>query len=74
MAGACLARGFLIARDKTYSIAVASVIRLIAVVMVGIVGTVIGAENGAVLGLLALVAAFTAEGLVLSGYLLKGKR
>jgi len=74
MAGACLARGFLIVQDKTHAIATASVIRLIAVVLVGIVGVAIGTENGAMLGLLALVAAFVAEGSVLSGYLLKRTR
>lgn len=65
MAAAALARGLLIAAKRTGAIAVASGVRLVTVGAVGAAALLLGAENGAVIGMTALIGAFLAESVVL---------
>lgn len=74
MAGATLCRGLLIASRRTGALAVSSGLRIVAVAVVGLSAIAMGAQNGAVIGISALTAAFAAEFLVLGGRLLWGRR
>jgi hypothetical protein len=65
MAGAAVCRGLLIASRHTGYIALSAGLRVAAVAAVGATGLVLGVERGATLGMLALIAAFTAEALLL---------
>ena len=66
-----LTRGLLINAKRTNLIAVSSVGRLLVVVLVGGGAILIDAQNGAMIGILALIAGFAFEGLLLAGRLLK---
>ena len=63
MAAAGLARGLLIASRHTAAIALSAALRLLAVGAVGGAGLALGVENGATMGMAALIAAFAAEAL-----------
>lgn len=65
MTAAAITRGLLIASKNTGAIAVSSVARVAAVVLVGAAALLFGAENGAMVGLIALTTAFAAESAVL---------
>ena len=65
MAAASLSRGLLIASKNTGAIAVSSAVRIAAVVLAGVIGIAVGASNGAMLGMIALILAFTSEATVL---------
>ena len=65
MAAAALARGLLIAAKRTGAIAVASGVRLATVGVIGAAALLLGAENGAMIGMSALIGAFLAESVVL---------
>ena len=71
MAAACLTRGLLIVSHNTGVIAITSVLRLAAVVVAGVLGVTLGATNGAMLGIIALIAAFATEAVILTSYLLR---
>ena len=64
-AAASLSRGLLIASKNTGAIAVSSAVRIAAVVLAGVIGIAVGASNGAMLGMVALILAFTSEATVL---------
>lgn len=66
MAAGGLTRGMLIASKQTGAIAVSSAVRISAVMLVGVLGILIGAEDGAMLGMLALIVAFGSEAAVLA--------
>jgi len=70
MAAATVSRGLLIVRQRTGALAVASGARLASVILVGVAALATGAQNGAIIGLVALTAAFGTEALVLGGQLL----
>jgi O-antigen/teichoic acid export membrane protein len=70
MTAAAYARGQLLASRKTTAIAVASVARILAVGVLGVAALSLSDANGAVVGILALIAAFTTEALILSGRVL----
>lgn len=77
MAAAAFARGLLIAAKRTGAIAVASGVRLLTVGLVGAAALVLGAENGALVGMWALIGAFLTETAVLAARLLwmdRGRR
>ena len=74
MTGACIARGFLIASHNTLAIAFSSAARVIAVVGTGVLGVALGVNNGAMLGLVALIAAFATEAVILTSYLVRLER
>ena len=74
MAGATLCRGLLIARRRTGALAVASVMRIVAVVIVGSGALWAGGANGAIIGLTALTATFACEMLVLGSRLIWSRR
>jgi progressive ankylosis protein len=65
MAVAAITRGLLIASKNTGAIAVSSAARVGAVIVTGAAALVLGAENGAMVGLVATTIAFAAESLVL---------
>ena len=71
MAGACLTRGLLIASHNTGAIAVSSAVRVAAVVVTGVLGVALGASNGAMLGIIALIAAFATEAVILTSHLVR---
>ena len=71
MAGACLTRGLLIASHNTGAIAVTSAVRLVAVIAAGVLGVALEASNGAMLGIMALTAAFATEAVILTSYLVR---
>jgi hypothetical protein len=62
-------RGLLIASKHTGFIAISSGLRIGAVAVVGLAGLLLGVENGANLGMLALIAAFATEAALLAGRL-----
>ena len=66
MAAAALARGLLIAAKRTGAIAVASAVRIVTVGAVGAAAILLGATNGAMIGMCALIGAFLAESVVLA--------
>jgi Na+-driven multidrug efflux pump len=65
MAGATVLRGLLITSHNTGYIAVSAVLRIAIVTVVGSVALWLGVENGAQLGIAALIAAFSGEALLL---------
>ena len=65
MTAAAYARGQLLASRKTTAIAVASAARIVAVGMLGVAALSLSDANGAVVGVLALITAFTTEALIL---------
>ena len=65
MAVAGLAHGLLIASRNTGAIAAYSVLRVVAVLAVGIIVLATGAHNGAMVGMVALVVAFGSEAALL---------
>jgi Na+-driven multidrug efflux pump len=69
MAAAGVFRGLLIASKHTGFIAISSGLRIAAVAVVGLAGLLLGVENGANLGMLALIAAFATEAALLAGRL-----
>lgn len=69
MAAAGVFRGLLIASRHTGFIAISAGLRIGAVVVVGTLGWLLDAGNGATLGMLALIAAFAAEALLLGSRL-----
>ena len=71
MAGACHTRGLLIASHNTGAIAVTSAVRVVAVVATGVLGVILEASNGAMLGIMALTAAFATEAVILVSYLVR---
>lgn len=71
MAAAGLARGLLIASKNTKVIAVSSLLRIIAVFAVGAFAISYGADNGAMIGMLALTIAFGTEATYLAWQLLR---
>ena len=66
MAAAALARGLLIAARRTGAIAVASAVRIATVGAVGAAAIHLGAANGAMIGMWALIGAFLTESVVLA--------
>lgn len=71
MAVSCFTRGLLIASRNTGAIAISSGLRLGAVGIAGAAALALGASNGAVVGIVALIAAFATEAAVLTGYLVR---
>ena len=71
MTTSALARGLLINAKRTGFIALSSALRLLAVVAVGTVAVVLEVQNGALIGMFALIAAFTLESLLLGARLLR---
>ncbi|MCH9670860.1 MAG: hypothetical protein K0U93_05365 [Gammaproteobacteria bacterium] len=71
MAAAGLFRGLLIASRRTRVLAVSAGARVVAVALVGAVSILLGGQNGALVGMCALVAAFAAEAAVLGWRLRK---
>lgn len=69
MAAASITRGLLIGSRNTGAIAAASVLRLMAVVIVAGLALSFGMENGATIGMAALVAAFGSEAVLLGARL-----
>jgi Na+-driven multidrug efflux pump len=69
MAGAAVCRGLLIASRHTGYLAISSVLRVAAVALVGALGLLLEIRNGASIGIVALVAAFGAEALLLGARL-----
>lgn len=69
MAAAGVFRGLLIASKHTGFIAISSGLRVGAVAVVGLMGLLLGVENGANLGMLALIAAFASEAALLAARL-----
>ncbi|MEM7251530.1 MAG: hypothetical protein AAF493_08925 [Pseudomonadota bacterium] len=65
MAAAGLFRGLLIASRRTQVLAISAGARVLAVGAVGVLSITLGGQNGALVGMLALVAAFGAEAAVL---------
>ena len=70
MTAAAYARGQLLASRKTTAIAVASTARLFAVCLIGVIALSLSNANGAVVGVLALIAAFITEAAILGGRIL----
>ena len=70
MTAAAYARGQLLASRKTTAIAVASAARILAVGVLGVAALSLSDVNGAVVGVLALIAAFTTEALILGSRVL----
>ncbi|MDC1172540.1 hypothetical protein OAU04_06190 [Alphaproteobacteria bacterium] len=70
MTAAAYARGQLLASRKTTAIAVASTARLFAVCLIGVIALSLSNANGAVVGVLALIAAFITEAVILGGRIL----
>jgi len=76
MTAAAFTRGQLLASRKTTTIALASVIRIVSVCLVGVGALIFYNANGAVVGILALITAFSSETIILGGrviYALKVK-
>ena len=76
MTAAAFTRGQLLASRKTTTIALASVIRIVSVCLVGVGALIFYSANGAVVGILALITAFSSETIILGGrviYALKVK-
>ena len=67
MTTAAFTRGQLLASRKTTAIALASVIRIVSVCLVGVGALVFYNANGAVVGILALITAFSSETIILGG-------
>ena len=67
MTTAAFTRGQLLASRKTTAIALASVIRIVSVCLVGVGALVFYNANGAVVGILALIIAFSSETIILGG-------
>ena len=65
MAGATVLRGLLITSHNTGYIAVSAVLRIAMVTVVSAIALFMGANNGAQLGIVAIIAAFSAEALLL---------
>jgi hypothetical protein len=74
MTAAAYARGQLLASRKTTAIAVASAARIVAVGVLGVAALSLSDANGAVVGVLALIAAFTTEALILGARVLYAER
>ena len=70
MTAASVCRGLLIASRRTGAIAVGSAARLVAVGAVGGTALLLGASNGALIGMYALIGAFSVESVVLLARLL----
>ena len=70
MAAAAYTRGQLLASRKTAAIAVASAARILAVGVLGLAVLSFSDANGAVVGVSALIAAFTTEAIILGGRIL----
>ena len=70
MTVAAYARGQLLASRKTTAIAVASAARILAVGVLGVVALSLSDANGAIVGVSALIAAFTTEAIILGGRVL----
>jgi Na+-driven multidrug efflux pump len=70
MTAAAYARGQLLASRKTTAIAVASATRILAVGVLGVVALSLSDANGAIVGVSALIAAFTTEAVILGGRVL----
>ena len=70
MTVAAYARGQLLASRKTTAIAVASAARILAVGVLGVVALSLSDANGAIVGVSALIAAFTTEAVILGGRVL----
>ena len=71
MTASALTRGLLINAKRTGIIAISSAGRLFAVILVGGLAMLIDAQNGAMIGILAFIAGFTFESLLLAGRLLR---
>ena len=67
MTTAAFTRGQLLASRKTTAIALASVIRIVSVCFVGVGALMFYNSNGAVVGILALIIAFSSETIILGG-------
>ena len=67
MTTAAFTRGQLLASRKTTAIALASVIRIVSVCLVGVGALMFYNANGAVVGILALIIAFLSETIILGG-------
>ena len=67
MTTAAFTRGQLLASRKTTAIALASVIRIVSVCLVGVGALMFYNANGAVVGILALITAFSSETIILGG-------
>jgi O-antigen/teichoic acid export membrane protein len=74
MTAASFSRGLLLSSRKTGAIAVSSVARIIATAAVGFIALNISDANGAVVGMLALTAAFAAEAIILGARVLHVER
>ena len=74
MTAAAYARGQLLASRKTGAIAFASTARILAVLTVGLIALSLSDANGAVVGVLSLIAAFTTEAIILGGKVLYEER
>lgn len=69
MAAGAVFRGLLIASRNTGFIAISAGLRIAAVGVVGVIALMLGVENGASLGMVALIAAFGAEAALLAARL-----
>ena len=71
MTASALTRGLLINAKRTGIIAVSSAGRLLMVILVGAIAMLIDAQNGAMIGILAFIAGFAFESILLAGRLLR---
>lgn len=71
MTAAGLLRGMLIASKNTGAIAVSSLLRILAVLVVGASAAALGADNGAMVGMLCLTLAFGCEAMYLTWRLIR---
>ena len=67
MTTAAFTRGQLLASRKTTAIALASIIRIVSVCLVGVGALMFYNANGAVVGIVALITAFSSETIILGG-------
>ena len=74
MTAAAYTRGQLLASRKTAAIAFASVARILAVCTIGLIALSFSDVNGAVVGVVALIAAFTTEATILGSKVLYAER
>ena len=74
MTAAAYTRGQLLASRKTTAIAIASATRILAVCAIGLAALLLPNANGAVVGILALITAFTSEAVILAGRVLYAER
>ena len=74
MTAAAYTRGQLLASRKTTGIAIASAARILAVCVIGLGALSFSDTNGAVVGVLGLITAFTTEAIILAGRIFYAER